>query len=139
MDRNVLPTVVTVGVREAQASLGRVWTELADGCAVHVVDKRTGRHRGWLVRDLEDGYQPRRVGCENAARRFGGYLAAVRDGDVFECYDHHASQVRGYIQWCAPDAIARLDTAIRFAGRRTRGGRVPVRTIRPTEVMARSL
>jgi hypothetical protein len=137
MDKAWLPAVVTLGCREASANLGRVWAELASDAVVHVVDKRTGRHRGWIVPELETGYLARRAGCQDIARQLGGYLEAVRDGEVFEVFDHQAGTVRGYLQWCPPDPIARLDAAIQFAARRSRTGRTKLRNIWPLEVTAR--
>jgi len=138
VDKAWLPAVVTMGVRETAQHSSRVWAELVSGAVVHVVDKRTGRTRGWVVPEPEDGSQPERIGCQELATRFGFYLEQVRDGYVFEIFDRNADTVRGYLQWAPPDPIARIDAALQFASRRTRYGPGRMRSVWPAETVARA-
>jgi hypothetical protein len=137
MSEQLLAEVADFGSKDLQKYASQAWAKLASGTLIHVVDRKMGRHKAWLVPVLEPGYRAERIGCVEFTHRLGTWLDRVRDGDSFEIFDYHAHEVRGYITWCPPDAIARLDTALRFASRRTRGGRVRLLDIMPTETAAR--
>ena len=64
-------------------------------------------------------------------------LAAVADGIVWAVTDQHSGAVRGYVQLCPPEPIARLDAALQFASRRSRTGRARLRDLMPAEAEAR--
>lgn len=134
----LLPPVVTVGVCEFQHGFARCWRELESGKVVQVVSKRNGLHRAWLVPDLEPGYEAEPIGCNEVRQHMGQVFELVRLGTVFEVRDTQGSRskVRGYLTWCPPEGIARLDRALRYA-RRTRTGRTQLKDIWPTELEAR--
>jgi hypothetical protein len=136
VEKNWLPAVVTMGVRETCTNMARVWCELASDAVVLIMDKRTMRKRGWIMAELENGCQAtERVGCEELTRRFGYYLEQARDGFVFEIFDMHTGAVRGYLKRRGPESIERLDAALQGVGRRTRTGRTPLRNILPDETV----
>lgn len=139
---DLLPPVLTLGVCEFQHGFARCWSELASGAVIHVVSKRNGLHRAWLVPDLEPGYETVPIGCVELRAHLGPVFDFVRDGTVFEVRDEQGSQpgaakatVRGYLQWTAPPGIARLDQALHFTVRSF--GRSRLREIWPTELEAR--
>jgi hypothetical protein len=142
MSEQLLAEVADFGSKDLQKHASQAWAELAAGTLVHVVDRKMGRHKAWLVPVLEPGYQAERISCQEFIKKLGTVLDRVRDGEVFEVAHHSgggrgAVAVVGYVTWCPPDPVARLDTALRFASRRSRSGRTRLRDIMPTEVEAR--
>jgi hypothetical protein len=133
--REELPAVVTVGGYELQHGLGRLWAELVSGAVIHIVAKNSGLHRAWLVPELPDGFETRRITCNELTRRVGWALNQVRDGMCFEVYDGSRRMVRGYLMLTPPDCLARLDIALQYT-RRARTGRVVYREFRPTGIEA---
>jgi hypothetical protein len=131
--------VITLGTREVQHERARIWAELASGAVIHVVDRKMGRHKGWIVPSPEPGYQAVPVSCAEFGRRTGTLLDRARDGEVFEITDYASGGpvIRGYLQWCPAEPLARLRAVLTFAKRRTRTGRVPLARILPTELEAR--
>ena len=96
MQRDELPAVVTVGGTEFQHWLGRLWAELESGAVVRIVNKRNGRHRGWLVPERPGGDEPVRVSVNGLLKSVGLHSGRMRDGEVFEMFDHVRGEVRGY-------------------------------------------
>lgn len=137
MRRVELPAIVTVGGTEFQHMLGRLWAELDSGAVVHIVDKHSGRHRGWLIPEPPPGSDPVRAGVAAVTGSVGRILGDVRDGAVFEIFDYVRQVVRGYLTWCAPEPIAALGwgCSLQYTTR-VRGGRLVYRDIAPTAVRA---
>jgi hypothetical protein len=83
-----------------------------DGSAdrvVHLVNLRSGVHRGWLTAEVDAGYETTRIGCRQLGSRMGQILEAVRTGTTFEVVDHQTGAIRCYLTWCPPRAIAEAD------------------------------
>lgn len=137
------PAVVTLGVCEFQHGFARCWRELASGAAIHIVHKRAGLHRAWLVPERPEGCEtPVPVTCSMLRDHLGPVFDLVRGGAVFEVRDAQGAQpggpkaiVRGYLTWCPPEGIARLDAALQFTVRSF--GRSRLRDIWPLETEAR--
>ena len=144
----LLPAVVTMGVHEFQRSLARAWRELESGAVVHLVHKRAGLHRGWLVPELPEGSgAPEPVTCSVVREHLGQVFQLVCLGTVFEVRDAQGWKgnetiVRGYLTWCPPEGIARLDAALQYATGLPRtaygGGGRRLRDIWPIELEART-
>jgi hypothetical protein len=135
---DLLPVVETIGVSDFQHGFSKCWRVLASGAVVHVVSKRNGLHRAWLVPELEPGYEPVPIGCNELRDHLGMVFELVRDGVVFEITDQQGGQkatVRGYLQLAPPEGLARLDRALQFTVRRRGGSRL--RDIWPLETAAR--
>ena len=62
----------------------------------------------------------------------GRILDDLRDGIVYEVFDHVRHRVRGYLLWAVPDCLASLDSSLLYTTR-TRSGLV-YRDIRPLAV-----
>lgn len=116
------PVVVTFGSYALQAQRAQLWAALDAGAAVHLVNLRSGVHRGWLTAGCEPGYETTPIGCGALGAHMGEVLEAVRNGTTFEITDHQAGEVRGYLTWCPPRPIAE-DPALtlRYMTRARRG------------------
>jgi hypothetical protein len=135
MNREELPAIVTVGGCEFQHMIGRLWAELESGAVVHIVNKRNGRHRGWLVPERPAGYETVRVSVNTLAKSVGRILDDMRDGAAFEVYDHVRGVARGYLVWAPPDCLAALGWGVSIPYfRRGRTGRLLQRDIYPLAV-----
>lgn len=130
MQRDELPAVVTVGGYEFTHQTARLWTELDSGAVVRLVNKRSGRHQGWLVPDRPGGCEPERIGVNTLLKGMGPVLDAVRDGTVFEVFDGNARQVKGYLCWTGPEVLAQLQAVIPYRVR-SRTGRLIERRMFP--------
>jgi len=140
----LLPALLTMGVCEFQHNFARCWRELSSGAVIHIVHKRNGLHRAWLVPPpLEPGFEAVPIGCNELRAHLGQVFDFVRDGTVFQVCDMQGAPqsgvfkttVRGYLQLTPPEGLARLDTALHFTVRSF--GRTRLRDIRPTETKAR--
>jgi hypothetical protein len=150
---DLLPAVVTMGIHEFQRSMSRAWRGLEAGDVIHLVHKRAGLHRAWLVPELEPGCEaPEPVTCSMLREHLGQVFELVALGTVVQVRDEQGANqhkghgeeaiVRGYLQWTPPEGIARLDRALQYATRLPRtaygGGGRRLRDIWPTEVQART-
>jgi hypothetical protein len=135
MEREELPAVVTVGGTELTHSIARVWQELESGAVVRVVNKRSGRHRAWIVPELPAGYEAERISVNELLKNAGRVLDDVRDGTCFEVFDHVSRTASGYVIWAAPDCLAALACVIPYTVR-TRTGRRVQRDMWPLAVAA---
>jgi hypothetical protein len=102
----VTETVVTFGSHALQAQRAQLWAALEAGAAIHLVNLASGVHRGWLTANIDPGYEVKRIGCRQLGARMGQILEAVREGTTYEVVDHQTGDVRCYLTWCPPDAIA---------------------------------
>lgn len=102
-------TVVTFASRALQSQRAQLWEALESGAAVHLVNLRSGVHRGWLTAEVDAGYETTRIGCRQLGSRMGQILEAVRTGTTFEVVDHQTGAIRCYLTWCPPRAIAEAD------------------------------
>ena len=112
---------------------------------MHVVHKRSGLHRAWLLRELPEGFEvDARVSCTGLRRYLGQVLDRVRDGDTIEIRDAQGvqpgnsgipGQVRGYLLLTPPEPVARLGGTLPCLTR-TRSGRPVWLRFSPLETVA---